>query len=1051
MEHYDGPAFYRKFPVEPTPEQMDDTTDERSERQVRLRKERNDRLRLRQQREEKRETAAQSAAQAVLHQTKQPNRPTTVKPTQAPTASAPTPEEAAAAASANYRPFAVTQIPKQRSRVWQPAVLRKRYQRLIASFHKDDASFLLYGTAADEAALNASATDTPTSQAAPTVVFTPDSAATASSQAITVRSTADVVVQQPASTPVVQAESATTSATVLSAEPVESVATSEDKATATDETAASVAETAVDEVTPVTSETPNGGTGSTELSDTAETPVADEPQAMTNDPETDTPDTSEVASESVADNNNNNETETVDAAEATTMAADPTESVSTTDQLTSEAEVADDSKTAESTAVVEPAPTEIFYPEQPADTATSQAYLPVDNQPAPVGEVADAITSDAETVASAAPADQDDTDANVTEAVEPTETSADEDEPATPVEETAVSSTAPETTSAATEKPTTAQPAEVTELLRRAEAPESAAAATPEPDQAATEPETGSAANAGDDDNSAPVEPESTANTTPQPAKPVIKAKAKPTRGLGHSLGDIMQEEGNDQRNLALFDRPAATPAPAEEATPERGYHFPDLSLLPKPVVPDEEALDEWIEHQAEVLDATLSAFHVDAHVTDWTVGPTVTQFQISLALGVKVNKITNLNDDLKLALAAKDIRIEAPIPGKTTVGIEIPNVKSRPVMLSEILNSAAFKNSESPLTVALGVDLFGKPQVTDLRKMPHGLIAGATGSGKSVFINSLLLSILYKATPAQVKLLLIDPKAVEMAPYDALPHLLSPVISDPKAAAAALKWVVTEMDERYEKLAAAGVRNIEQFNDRADANDEPSLKMPYIVIIIDELADLMMMAASEVQDYIVRITQKARAAGIHLLVATQRPSVDIVTGTIKNNIPTRIAFMVSSQIDSRTILDTAGAENLLGRGDMLYLGNGASQPMRLQGAFVESEVDGVTDFVRTQGQPHYAFEPKGLLQRETAEENQDELLPKVLEYIAQEKSVSTSKLQRVFSIGYNRAANLIDDLEQHHYVSPQHGSKPREVYLTPEDLGKDLPEPHDQGAPFSS
>ena len=552
-------------------------------------------------------------------------------------------------------------------------------------------------------------------------------------------------------------------------------------------------------------------------------------------------------------------------------------------------------------------------------------------------------------------------------------------------------------------------------------------------------------------DDTTPNQSKSAASVDNKPAPATVKPKAKPARGLGHSLGDIMQEEGNDQRNLALFDRPTA-PAEAEpSAVSDRGYHFPDISLLPKPVVPDEAALDEWIEHQAEVLDATLSAFHVDAHVTDWTVGPTVTQFQISLSLGVKVNKITNLNDDLKLALAAKDIRIEAPIPGKTTVGIEIPNLKSRPVMLAEILNSPAFQKSESPLTVALGVDLFGQPQVTDLRKMPHGLIAGATGSGKSVFINSLLLSILYKATPQQVKLLLIDPKAVEMAPYDALPHLLSPVISDPKAAAAALKWVVTEMDERYEKLAAAGVRNIEQFNDRADANEEPGLKMPYIVIIIDELADLMMMAASEVQDYIVRITQKARAAGIHLLVATQRPSVDIVTGTIKNNIPTRIAFMVSSQIDSRTILDTAGAENLLGRGDMLYLGNGASQPMRLQGAFVESEVDAITDFVRTQGQPHYAFEPKGLLQRETAEENQDELLPKVLDYIAQEKTVSTSKLQRVFSIGYNRAANLIDDLEQHHYVSPQHGSKPREVYLTPDDLGKDLPEPHDQDAPFSS
>jgi len=1042
MEHYDGPAFYRKFPVEPTPEQMDDTTDERSERQVRLRKERNDRLRLRQQREEKRETAAQSAAQAVLHQTKQPNRPAPTKSTMTPTSSAPTPEQAAAAASANYRPFAVTQIPKQRSRAWQPAVLRKRYQRLVASFHKDDASFLLYGTAADEAALNAAVTDTPTSQAAPTVVFTPNSAATASSQAVAVRSTADVVVQQ----------SAATSAVTLSAEPAESLGVNESEKAPADEATAAVTETTADESTTVTSGAAVMATN-TESPAAGETPVTDEVQPTAAVSEAEVPDASETTSAVVDDSNTSNETETVNTPDETTVAPEPGETEAMTDRVTSETEsadtvsAADDLPAAETAAGVEPAPTEIFYPEQSTDSVTSQAYLPVDNQPASVGEAADTTTSDADAGAETAPVDQGEPDSGATPS-EPTEAPANENE--TP-EATTGPSTAAEPMSAASEATSAAQPAEVTALLHRAGAPESAASTAPEPEPSATVAKADSVVNLGNDEPTSSAETESVADTTPQPAKPVIKAKAKPTRGLGHSLGDIMQEEGNDQRNLALFDRPVATPAPAETATPERGYHFPDLSLLPKPVVPDEEALDEWIEHQAEVLDATLSAFHVDAHVTDWTVGPTVTQFQISLALGVKVNKITNLNDDLKLALAAKDIRIEAPIPGKTTVGIEIPNVKSRPVMISEILNSAAFKNSESPLTVALGVDLFGKPQVTDLRKMPHGLIAGATGSGKSVFINSLLLSILYKATPAQVKLLLIDPKAVEMAPYDALPHLLSPVISDPKAAAAALKWVVTEMDERYEKLAAAGVRNIEQFNDRADANDEPSLKMPYIVIIIDELADLMMMAASEVQDYIVRLTQKARAAGIHLLVATQRPSVDIVTGTIKNNIPTRIAFMVSSQIDSRTILDTAGAENLLGRGDMLYLGNGASQPMRLQGAFVESEVDGVTDFVRTQGQPHYAFEPKGLLQRETAEENQDELLPKVLEYIAQEKSVSTSKLQRVFSIGYNRAANLIDDLEQHHYVSPQHGSKPREVYLTPEDLGKDLPEPHDQGAPFSS
>lgn len=925
MEHYDGPAFYRKFPVEPTPEQMADTTDDRSQRLVRLRKERNERLRLREQREQRRADAAQSAAQEVLKQTHRQKSQSKHTP------KASTPEAAAAAESANYRPFSVTPVPKQRVRVWQPSLLRRKYQRLVANFHKKSpASFFLLGTAADEAALReAEKAQTPV---APTVVFTPK-------QTIT-------PVEQP--TVVFQPQ-----------------ATTHDKS---DEVAAST-------------------TTSSEAGQVV--PTAEQQHELT---------------------------------EPAQKASATVETVTSTVDTSSEA-----------TVPVPTAPTEVFYPESQSQSA-SEAYLPVDNQPAAATmadeqSVQESVTDTSMSKNKTAKGTTTHLSSAASSAVAATSTASS----VTP----SITTDSAEATSGVAES--AAQPAEVTALLQRAEMPDSSVAAT----GLSKASQASSTASAADES----VTTAATTSAAPRSVAP--KSQAKPSRGLGHSLGDIMQEEGNDQRNLALFDRPT-DPQPAA-TTPERGYHFPNLNLLPKPVVPDEAALDEWIEHQAEVLDATLSAFHVDAHVTDWTVGPTVTQFQISLALGVKVNKITNLNDDLKLALAAKDIRIEAPIPGKTTVGIEIPNLKSRPVMLSEILNSAAFKNSESPLTVALGVDLFGKPQVTDLRKMPHGLIAGATGSGKSVFINSLLLSILYKATPQQVKLLLIDPKAVEMAPYDALPHLLSPVISDPKAAAAALKWVVTEMDERYEKLAAAGVRNIEQFNDRADANDEPSLKMPYIVIIIDELADLMMMAASEVQDYIVRITQKARAAGIHLLVATQRPSVDIVTGTIKNNIPTRIAFMVSSQIDSRTILDTAGAENLLGRGDMLYLGNGASQPMRLQGAFVESEVDGVTDFVRTQGQPHYAFSPKGLLQRETAEENQDELLPKVLEYIAQEKTVSTSKLQRVFSIGYNRAANLIDDLEQHHYVSPQHGSKPREVYLTPDDLGKDLPEPHDQSAPFSS
>ncbi|MDI5784339.1 cell division protein FtsK [Lactiplantibacillus plantarum] len=477
--------------------------------------------------------------------------------------------------------------------------------------------------------------------------------------------------------------------------------------------------------------------------------------------------------------------------------------------------------------------------------------------------------------------------------------------------------------------------------------------------------------------------------------------------------------------------------APVLEDKELAAYHLPPLNLLKAPIVANESEMDDWIEQKASALDESLDAFGVNANVVDWTIGPTVTQFQVKPARGVKVSKITNLNDDLKLALAAKDIRIEAPIPGRNTIGIEIPNAKSRPVMLSEVLDSDKFRDSKSPLTVALGVDLFGQPQVTDLRKMPHGLIAGATGSGKSVFINSILVSILYKANPQQVKLLLIDPKAVELAPYNEIPHLLAPVISEPKAASAALKWVVDEMDNRYDKLAAGGARNIEQFNKLADEHDEPALKMPYIVIVIDELADLMMVASSEVQDYIARITQKARAAGIHLLVATQRPSVDVVTGLIKNNIPTRVAFMVASQIDSRTILDVSGAERLLGRGDMLYLGNGQPAPIRLQGTFVDSEIDSITQFVRDQAAPHYEFQPDSLMKHEEAARNEDDLMPEALAYIADEDTMSTSKLQRNFSIGYNRAANIIDDLESRGYVSAAKGSKPRDVYFTAADLTK--------------
>ncbi|MFL2099210.1 DNA translocase FtsK [Desemzia sp. FAM 23989] len=463
-------------------------------------------------------------------------------------------------------------------------------------------------------------------------------------------------------------------------------------------------------------------------------------------------------------------------------------------------------------------------------------------------------------------------------------------------------------------------------------------------------------------------------------------------------------------------------------------YQYPSLDLLQEPVTFEPNAIDDWVLEQAEILNETLEAFNVEAQVVGWTIGPAITQFELQLGRGVKVNKITNLSDDLKLSLAAKDIRIEAPIPGKSTVGVEIPNKKSRPVMIAEVIGSQTFKNSESPLTIAMGVNLSGEAVVTTLDKMPHGLIAGATGSGKSVFINSLLVSLLYKATPNEVKLILIDPKAVELAPYNDLPHLLSPVISEPKAANEALKWAVNEMEERYQKLAAGGVRNIDHFNKKVAAGGDFALKIPYIVIIIDELADLMMVASNEVQDSIARITQKARAAGIHLIVATQRPSVDVVTGTIKNNIPTRVAFMVSSQVDSRTIIDTGGAEKLLGRGDMLFQGNGVNQPTRIQGTYVEEEIEDIVDFIKEQQEPNYLFQSESLLAKAEALEGKDDLFDEVLPFIIDEGTVSASSLQRKFRIGFNRASNLIDTLESENLISENKGSKPRDVFLTRSD-----------------
>ena len=422
------------------------------------------------------------------------------------------------------------------------------------------------------------------------------------------------------------------------------------------------------------------------------------------------------------------------------------------------------------------------------------------------------------------------------------------------------------------------------------------------------------------------------------------------------------------------------------------------------------------------------------AEVKNVTEGPSVTRFELSVEKGVKVSRITALQDDIKMALAAKDIRIEAPIPGTSLVGIEVPNQDPTKVNLRSIIETPKFKNTESKLTVAMGYRINNEPLLMDIAKTPHALIAGATGSGKSVCINSILMSLLYKNHPEELRLLLIDPKMVELAPYNDLPHLVSPVITDVKAATQSLKWAVEEMEKRYKLFAQYHVRNITAFNKKAPYEQ----RMPKIVIVIDELADLMMMAPQEVEQSIARIAQKARACGIHMLVATQRPSVNVITGLIKANIPTRIAFMVSSSVDSRTILDSGGAERLLGYGDMLYLGSGMNKPIRVQGTFVsDEEIDDVVDFIKQQREPEYLFEEKELLKK-TQSQAQDDLFDDVCEFMVNEGHISTSLIQRHFQIGYNRAARIIDQLEQLGYISGANGSKPRDVYITEADLNKE-------------
>jgi len=471
-------------------------------------------------------------------------------------------------------------------------------------------------------------------------------------------------------------------------------------------------------------------------------------------------------------------------------------------------------------------------------------------------------------------------------------------------------------------------------------------------------------------------------------------------------------------------------------------YDLPPLELLRLPKPSGQSADHANIYANARKLEKTFQSFGVKAKVTQVHLGPAVTKYEVYPDVGVKVSKIVSLSDDLALALAAKDIRIEAPIPGKSAIGIEVPNEEIATVSLREVLETVEHTRSEAKLLIPLGRDIAGEVVAAELNKMPHLLIAGATGSGKSVCINGIIVSLLMRTKPHEVKLMMIDPKMVELNVYNGIPHLLTPVVTDAKKAAQALKKVVQEMERRYELFSHTGTRNIEGYNEHIRQQNEtvPEQQplLPYIVVIIDELADLMMVASSDVEEAITRLAQMARAAGIHLIIATQRPSVDVITGVIKANIPSRIAFSVSSQIDSRTILDMGGAEKLLGRGDMLFLPMGASKPVRVQGAFVsDQEVEEVVQFVIGQQQAQYYEEmivQEGEANSTTLE---DDLYEEAVRLVVEMQSASVSMLQRRFRIGYNRAARLIDAMEERGVVGPYEGSKPRAVLWSKEDLKK--------------
>ena len=468
--------------------------------------------------------------------------------------------------------------------------------------------------------------------------------------------------------------------------------------------------------------------------------------------------------------------------------------------------------------------------------------------------------------------------------------------------------------------------------------------------------------------------------------------------------------------------------------TYDRPYHFPSLDILAKGK--GSQSNGEEVAQNAMMLENVLSNFGITAKVVNATQGPTVTRYEIEPAPGVKVSRIVNLTDDIALNLAAQHIRMEAPIPGKSAIGIEVPNKTTEAVHLRDVLDCSDFKDARGGIPVGLGKDIAGKPVITDLAKMPHLLVAGTTGSGKSVCVNTLISSILFSRKPEEVKLLLIDPKMVELSIYNGIPHLMAPVVTDMKKAAAVLRWAVREMEARYKAFAASGKRDIKSYNEA-----HPKAAMPLIVLIIDELADLMMTAPDDIEESISRLAQMARAAGIHMVLATQRPSVNVITGSIKANVPSRISFAVGSQIDSRTILDMAGAEKLLGKGDMLFAPIGANKPIRVQGAFIsDDEVEHLVEFVKAQREPEYddtvTQEAEKETEKESSEENdiyRDELLERAVNLVMESGQASVSMLQRRFRIGYTRAARLVDTMEDLKIVGPSMGSKAREILMSPE------------------